>query len=253
MERLVAERAVETLARPGLTERSVTAQVLATDFSAEAIRILRGRGEYAAQLGGPRRLHAFVGDVSAPTGEGAWAWVEALAAAVGGLHFVTMVFVLSALEGDEIPRAVARASSLLRPGGLAFFRDYGAGDLAQRRLEAKGQTDGAGRYERGEGTLARYRCRAENRRSPPPRTIHVAAAAPPRKNASTSQVLLFRRSDGPLRRLYRGRRALRRARHHEPQAGAEPARGSNFFAAAAAKVLAAAAAPPRPRSPPRRP
>ena len=55
-----------------------------------------------------------------------------------------------------MPVAAARAARLLRPGGLLFFRDYGSGDLAQQRLEDKGQTDGEGTYERGEGTLARY-------------------------------------------------------------------------------------------------
>mgnify|MGYP002004599087 CR=1 FL=1 len=131
--------------------------VLATDFSAEAIRLLKSRDEYENQLSSStRRIHAWVSDVAAPPGDARWAAVEALADALGGLHFVTFVFVLSALEAAQMVAAVRRAARLLRPGGLLFFRDYGAGDLAQRRLDDRGQTDGAGTYERGEGTLARY-------------------------------------------------------------------------------------------------
>ena len=131
--------------------------VLATDFSAEAIRLLKSRDEYENQLSSStRRIHAWVSDVAAPPGDARWAAVEALADALGGLHFLTFVFVLSALEAEQMVAAVRRAARLLRPGGLLFFRDYGAGDLAQRRLDDRGQTDGAGTYERGEGTLARY-------------------------------------------------------------------------------------------------
>ena len=131
--------------------------LLATDFSGEAIRLLKSRDEYENQLSSStRRIHAWVSDVAAPPGDARWAAVEALADALGGLHFLTFVFVLSALEAAQMVAAVRRAARLLRPGGLLFFRDYGAGDLAQRRLDDRGQTDGAGTYERGEGTLARY-------------------------------------------------------------------------------------------------
>ena len=69
---------------------------------------------------------------------------------------------LSAPRGRR-RRGVARCARLLRPGGLLFVRDYAAGDLAQKRLEAKpnrrtAEEDG---FVRGEGTLARYFSRAD--------------------------------------------------------------------------------------------
>ena len=72
---------------------------------------------------------------------------------------------LRAVGAERAPaaRCVARCARLLRPGGLLFVRDYAAGDLAQKRLEAKpnrrtAEEDG---FVRGEGTLARYFSRAD--------------------------------------------------------------------------------------------
>ena len=84
-------------------------------------------------------------------------------AGIGGLHAITLIFALSALERAPAARCVARCARLLRPGGLLFVRDYAAGDLAQKRLEAKpnrrtAEEDG---FVRGEGTLARYFSRAD--------------------------------------------------------------------------------------------
>ena len=84
----------------------------------------------------PRRMHAFVADV-ANGSDAQWEAVRAFARRRGGLDVVTLVFVLSALEQDAMPRAVRRLSQLLKPGGLLFFRDYGAGDLAQKRFDDK--------------------------------------------------------------------------------------------------------------------
>eukprot|EP00628_Pelagophyceae_sp_CCMP2097_P004500 CAMPEP_0184103614 /NCGR_PEP_ID=MMETSP0974-20121125/13942_1 /TAXON_ID=483370 /ORGANISM="non described non described, Strain CCMP2097" /LENGTH=322 /DNA_ID=CAMNT_0026406585 /DNA_START=1 /DNA_END=969 /DNA_ORIENTATION=- len=134
--------------------------IFATDFADEAVALLKQRDEYVAQSRcRPRRMYAWVGDVSDATGE-RWAWLEALAAARGGLEFATMVFVLSALSRADMPRAILRVAALLKPGGLLFFRDYGSGDLAQQRLAAstlaRGGTVDGETYERGEGTLSHY-------------------------------------------------------------------------------------------------
>lgn len=67
-----------------------------------------------------------------------WLWVESLAREVGGLDFVTIIYVLSAIDRDDMRRAVERLAKLLKVGGLLFFRDYAAGDMAQHRFDARG-------------------------------------------------------------------------------------------------------------------
>lgn len=44
---------------------------------------------------------------------------------VGAMDFVTLIFTLSAVPLDRMPRAIAECFSVLKPGGLLFFRDYG--------------------------------------------------------------------------------------------------------------------------------
>ncbi|KAJ8599406.1 hypothetical protein CTAYLR_009698 [Chrysophaeum taylorii] len=130
--------------------------LLACDFSAEAISLLKARVEYGSQLRTTsRRIYAWVGDV---VSDNDWDWVESLARDIGGLDFVTMVYVLSAIEPRDMRRSVRRLARLLKPAGLLFFRDYAAGDMAQGRFDARGDKNKLGQdtYARGEGTLARY-------------------------------------------------------------------------------------------------
>lgn len=133
--------------------------LLCADFSAEAIGILKARAEYGAQLRSrARRCHAWVADAGADPHDATWEPCDALAASLGGLHVITLIFALSALTRARAAACVARCARLLRPGGLLFVRDYAAGDLAQARLDAKPgrRTGEEGGYARGEGTLARY-------------------------------------------------------------------------------------------------
>lgn len=67
-----------------------------------------------------------------------WLWVESLANEIGGLDFVTIIYVLSAIDRTHMQRAVQRLARLLKVGGLLFFRDYAAGDMAQHRFDARG-------------------------------------------------------------------------------------------------------------------
>ncbi|KAI0322784.1 S-adenosyl-L-methionine-dependent methyltransferase, partial [Amylostereum chailletii] len=48
---------------------------------------------------------------------------------------VILVFVLSALHPDEWHRAVTNIHTVLKPGGLVLFRDYGRHDLTQLRFK----------------------------------------------------------------------------------------------------------------------
>lgn len=62
-----------------------------------------------------------------------------------------LIFVLSALHPQEWQRAVANVYKMLKPGGMAFIRDYGRYDLAQLRIK-KGRMLGENFYIRGDGT-----------------------------------------------------------------------------------------------------
>jgi len=134
--------------------------VLACDFSPAAVTLLKRRDEYAAQLRAEQRsVYAFVADVSA---DGSNDWLDATARDLGGLHFVTLVYVLSAIQDPaDMRRAVVRLARLLRPGGLFFFRDYAAGDMKQSHFDQRRQTLADGTYRRGEGTFAHYFHQAE--------------------------------------------------------------------------------------------
>ncbi|KAG7588610.1 S-adenosyl-L-methionine-dependent methyltransferase [Arabidopsis suecica] len=44
---------------------------------------------------------------------------------IGGVDFVTLIFTLSAVPKERMPRAIKECFSVLKPGGLLLFRDYG--------------------------------------------------------------------------------------------------------------------------------
>lgn len=140
--------------------------LLACDFSSEAISLMKARDEYDAQLrSSSRRVYAWVCDLAAPESDQSWKWLEELARQTGGLDFVTMVYVLSAIDQKHMRRAVRRLAKLLKIGGLLFFRDYAAGDMAQSRFDSRGEKNVTeqGVYTRGEGTLAHYFTKEEVR------------------------------------------------------------------------------------------
>ena len=81
----------------------------------------------------------------------------------GNCHAATLVFVLSALSPQSMPRALAAIGEALAPGAVMLVRDYAAGDLAEERFVGKGGGDcGSSRqlgerfYVRGDGTRAYF-------------------------------------------------------------------------------------------------
>ncbi|XP_014675098.1 PREDICTED: methyltransferase-like protein 2-A [Priapulus caudatus] len=113
--------------------------VYACDFSAAAVSLVRAHADYGAAT-----CHAFVVDVAAgddPT----FPFPDA------SLDVVACVFVLSAIDPQRAPAAVARLARLLRPGGRLLVRDYGRYDMAQLRFPP-GRRIADNFYARGDGT-----------------------------------------------------------------------------------------------------
>ncbi|XP_071708141.1 uncharacterized protein [Rutidosis leptorrhynchoides] len=74
---------------------------------------------------------------------------------IGGMDFVTLIFTLSAVPVDRMSAAVVECFSVLKPGGLLFFRDYGLYDMTMLRFEAD-QRVGFREYKRSDDTRSYF-------------------------------------------------------------------------------------------------
>ena len=115
------------------------------DFSSTAIDMLRKSPEYD-----PDRMFAFVGDARRPLPD---------FLPVGQMHFVTMVFTLSAIDPGHWPQVGRSVVRALRPGGLVFLRDFATGDAMQG--EGERERVGEGMWLRQDGTLLNCASREE--------------------------------------------------------------------------------------------
>ncbi|PON46073.1 Methyltransferase-like [Parasponia andersonii] len=75
----------------------------------------------------------------------------------GGVDFITLIFTLSALPLQEMPVSIRECFSVLKPGGLLLFRDYGLYDMTMLRFE-KDQRVGFREYKRSDGTHSYFFC-----------------------------------------------------------------------------------------------
>ena len=66
-----------------------------------------------------------------------------------------MLFMLSAMAPEVHAVCFKWAATLLKPGGRLLFRDYAAGDAAQRRFKAGNQVQGR-LFVRKDGTLSYF-------------------------------------------------------------------------------------------------
>ncbi|KAL8533334.1 hypothetical protein ACS0TY_009649 [Phlomoides rotata] len=76
---------------------------------------------------------------------------------IGGVDFITLIFTLSALPVDRMPKAIAECFDVLKQGGLLLFRDYGLYDMTMLRFEAE-QRKGYREYLRSDGTRSYFFC-----------------------------------------------------------------------------------------------
>jgi len=113
-------------------------KVFCCDFSSTAIQIVKEHADYD-----PTRCQAFVYDITDPD--------MTLPFDLASLDIIIMIFVLSAVCPEKMQAAVDRLASMLRPGGMLLFRDYGRYDMAQLRFKP-GRCLGENFYARGDGT-----------------------------------------------------------------------------------------------------
>ncbi|CAI0464715.1 unnamed protein product [Linum tenue] len=76
---------------------------------------------------------------------------------IGGVDFVTLIFTLSAVPHKLMPKSIKECFSVLKPGGILMFRDYGLYDMTMLRFEPDKRV-GFREYMRGDGTRSYFFC-----------------------------------------------------------------------------------------------
>ncbi|KAL1559489.1 tRNA N(3)-methylcytidine methyltransferase METTL6 [Salvia divinorum] len=76
---------------------------------------------------------------------------------IGGVDFVTLIFTLSALPLDRMPKAIKECFDILKPGGMLLFRDYGIYDMTMLRFDPQRRI-GYREYLRSDGTRSYFFC-----------------------------------------------------------------------------------------------
>lgn len=74
---------------------------------------------------------------------------------IGGVDLITLIFTLSALPIQRMPIAIQECFSVLKPGGMILFRDYGLYDMTMLRF-APEQRVGYREYMRSDGTRSYF-------------------------------------------------------------------------------------------------
>lgn len=125
---------------------------VACDLAPVAVNLLREKEEYKCG-----RCFAFPSDIALGSDTQPTAEHKAIEDVVpsSSVDFTTLLFVLSAIDPKSHKDVAVRLRNCLKIGGVALFRDYGRGDLAQLRF-APGHWMGGDLYVRGDGTLAAF-------------------------------------------------------------------------------------------------
>ncbi|KAL0920500.1 hypothetical protein M5K25_009640 [Dendrobium thyrsiflorum] len=74
---------------------------------------------------------------------------------IGGIDYVTLIFTLSAVPFQRMSFILAECITVLKPGGLLLFRDYGLFDMTMLRFPPE-QRVGFREYMRSDGTLSYF-------------------------------------------------------------------------------------------------
>lgn len=118
-------------------------RIHACDYSSEAVSVVRSNPLYTNPTSNAFCLST-VWDLSSPT-----ALPEGLKP--GSVDIIVLIFVFSALHPREWQQAITNIRTLLKPGGMVLFRDYGRYDLPQLRFKKRRMLQD-NFYLRGDGT-----------------------------------------------------------------------------------------------------
>ena len=120
------------------------------DISDKAIEILSSNSVFL--VNSPQRIQAFVADITAPD-----AVEQQLEKKLGQnkMDFVSLIFVLSALDPNQMGQAITNLERVLKPNGMVLFRDYAIYDTAMLRFSEKSKICDQF-YVRQDGTRAYF-------------------------------------------------------------------------------------------------
>ncbi|KAI9636203.1 S-adenosylmethionine-dependent methyltransferase [Dioszegia hungarica] len=153
----------------------------ATDYSAQAVGVVKSNPMYPRAEHGKGILNAAVWDITAKPSPNAMDGVDhTIPEGVhpGSVDIITAIFVLSALHPKEWVQAIHNMFTALKPGGMLLIRDYGRHDLAQLRIKKDRLLDPEipNLYIRGDGTRVYFFTKED--------LEAILSAAPRRSSAS---------------------------------------------------------------------
>jgi len=128
-------------------EKNPTAFVYGCDYAESAIDILKNHSSLVEDENNINRHKVFVQDIRKK--------ISPDIIPENSLDVIVSIFCLSALHPTQMPETVDHLLSLLKPGGIILFRDYGRYDMAQLRFKEKSCV-GENLYRRGDGTLSYF-------------------------------------------------------------------------------------------------
>lgn len=125
-----------------LIEEEIGMFIYACDFSPRAVDLVKNDARYDET-----RIKAFTCDVTQ----------DRLSSTIPEVNVdvTSMVFVLSAIHPEKFHAALENINSVMKPGGVLIFRDYGLYDMAQIRF-GPGNKLGENFYVRQDGTRSYF-------------------------------------------------------------------------------------------------
>ncbi|KAJ6222334.1 hypothetical protein RDWZM_000879 [Blomia tropicalis] len=125
-------------------DENETTMIYCCDFSIKAVELVRKNHLY-----NEKRCYAFQFDLTSSD------WANTIPFEPNSLDYVTMIFVLSAIDPKYYQKIIENVRTYLKPTGCILFRDYGHSDLAQTRFK-NGRCIKENFYVRGDGTRAYF-------------------------------------------------------------------------------------------------